>query len=361
MKIVMFAGGVGTRLWPLSRKNSPKQFDKIVGDKSMIQITVGKLFPEFQWKDIYISTGAQYAENVKEQLPELPYENILIEPEMRDVGPAVGLVVAQFAKKFPDEPFAILWGSDHLVKKEDVFRNALRSAEDLVKKEGDVLVFVGQKPRFPSQNLGYIEFGDQVGSAGEFPVYSFTGFEYRPHLSTAEKFFTDGHHAWNLGYFVTTPRFLWSLFEKYAPDLYEDLKKIYDAYETDKFEEVLRSVYPTIEKISFDNAILEKMDTSYGRVLSVDIEWSDIGAWEALKEALSENDDDNVTQGKVQVTDSKDTLAFNYTDQLVVGIDLKSMLVITTKDVVLVCPKESVPKIKKFVESLAGTEHESLT
>ncbi len=361
MKIVMFAGGVGTRLWPLSRKNSPKQFEKIVGDKSMIQITVQKLFPEFAWEDIFISTGAQYAPNVREQLPQLPPENILIEPEMRDVGPAVGLVTAQFAKKFPDEPFAILWGSDHLVKKEKEFRDALRNAEDLVKKEGEVLVFVGQKPRFPSQNLGYIEFGDQVSTAGSLPVYSFTGFEYRPHLSTAEMFFKDGHHAWNLGYFVTTPRFLWSLFEKYAPDLYFDLKKIHDAYETPEYDRVLAETYPTIEKISFDNAILEKMDTSYGRVLSIDIGWSDIGAWEALKEALSEKDEDNVTQGKVMATDSKDTLIFNYTDQLVVGIDLESMLVISTNDVVLVCPKESVPKIKKFVEGLVGTEHESLT
>lgn len=361
MKIVMFAGGVGTRLWPLSRKNTPKQFGKIVGDKSMIQITVQKLFPEFAWEDIYISTGKNYVDNVREQLPQLPAENILVEPEMRDVGPAVGLVTAQFAKKFPDEPLAILWGSDHLVKKEDVFRDALRSAEDIIKKEGEALVFVGQKPRFPSQNLGYIEFGDQVGMAGEFPVYSFTGFEYRPHLSTAEKFFKDGHHAWNLGYFVTTPRFLWSLFKEYAPELYLDLKKIYDAYDTPQFDEVLSSTYPNIEKISFDNAILEKMDTSYGRVLSVDIGWSDIGAWEALKEALSDKDEDNVTQGKVMETDSKDTLLFNYTDQLVVGIDLESMLVINTSDVVLVCPKESVPKIKKFVESLAGTEHESLT
>ena len=113
MKVVIFAGGVGTRLWPLSRKNTPKQFEKIIGDKSMLQIAVQKLFPEFSWEDIYISTGQQYQEIVAAQLPELPKENIIVEPEMRDIGPAVGLITALFAEKYPDEPVALLWGSDH--------------------------------------------------------------------------------------------------------------------------------------------------------------------------------------------------------------------------------------------------------
>lgn len=361
MKVVIFAGGVGTRLWPLSRKSTPKQFEKIVGDQSMLQIAVAKLFPEFTWGDIYISTGKHYEQIVREQLPLLPEGNVLVEPEMRDVGPAVGLVTALFAKKFPNEPFAILWGSDHLVKNEEEFRKALRSAEQIVKNEKDVVVFVGQKPRYANQNLGYIEFGKEVGRFYDLPVYSFTGFQYRPHLSTAERYVKDGHHAWNLGYFVTTPQFLWTLFERYAPNLFAQLKEVYDKCETPEYEEVLHRIYPQIEKISFDNAILEKMDTSYGRVLSVDIGWSDIGAWEALKEALSNSQEENVTKGKVMVEDSIDSLVFNYTDQLVVGIDLSGYLVINTQDVVLVCPKESVPKIKQLVESLSGTEHESLT
>lgn len=361
MKVVIFAGGVGTRLWPLSRKNTPKQFEKIVGDKSMLQIAVDKLFPEFSWEDIFISTGKHYEELVREQLPQLPQGNILVEPEMRDVGPAVGLVTSQFMKLNPHEPFAILWGSDHLVKDEAEFRKALRTAESIVSQEREVVVFVGQKPRFANQNLGYIEFGKEVGKYNETPVYSFTGFQYRPHLSTAEEYVRDGHHAWNLGYFVTTPDFLWNLFRKYSPELFNKLNNIYDAYQTPSYEDTLSSVYPTIEKISFDNAILEKMDKNYGRVLSVDIGWSDIGAWEALKEALSNSREENVTKGKVLIEDSIDSLVFNYTNQLVVGIDLEGYLIINTHDVVLVCPKDSVPKIKTLVESLSGTEHESLT
>lgn len=361
MKVVIFAGGVGTRLWPLSRKNTPKQFEKIIGDKSMLQIAVQKLFPLFDWEDIYISTGGQYLETVKSQLPELPVDNIIIEPEMRDVGPAVGLVTAIFAKRFPDEPFVILWGSDHLVKNEGVFRDALATAEQVIKDDPEKIVFVGQKPRFASQNLGYIEFGNEIKKIGEISIYNFAGFKYRPHLSTAEKFIKDGHHAWNLGYFVTTPKFLWNLFKKLTPDLHKGLSEIYASIDTNSYEEVLKNVYPKIEKISFDNAIPERMDPNLGRVISVDIGWSDIGAWEALKEALSENADENVTKGKVLIEDSNDSLVFNYSNQLAVGIDLEETLVIITDDVVLVCPKKSVPKIKKLVESLSGTEYEELT
>lgn len=361
MKVVIFAGGVGTRLWPLSRKHTPKQFEKIVGDQSMLQIAVQKLTPKFDWKDIYISTSAEYKDLLLSQLLKLPEENLILEPATRDVGPAVGLVTAMFVKKFPNEPFAILWGSDHLVKKEDVFRDALGVAEKVVNEDPNRIVFVGQKPRFASQNLGYIAFGDKLDELEGIPVHEFTGFKYRPHLSTAEKYLRDGRHSWNLGYFVTTPKFLWESFEKFSPELFSDLKKINEAYETDSFEKTLEEVYPKIEKISFDNAILEKLNKKTGRVISVDIGWSDIGAWEALKEALSDTAEENVTKGKVIVEDSRDSLIFNYTDQLTVGIDLSEMLVITTDDVVLVCPKTSVPKIKKLVESLSGTPHEHLT
>src|SRR5882672_3291973 len=132
MKIVLFAGGVGSRLWPLSRKNAPKQFGKIIADRSMLQIAVHKLFPEFKWEDVYISTGRQYANVISEQLPELPKGNIIVEPVMRDVGPAVGLVVAQMEKLYPDEPLVLLWGSDHLVKKEAIFRKMLRASEQYI-------------------------------------------------------------------------------------------------------------------------------------------------------------------------------------------------------------------------------------
>jgi len=360
MKAVVFAGGVGTRLWPLSRKKSPKQFEKIVGDQSTLQLAVSRLQPDFSWEDIFISTGKVYVPLVQEQLPLLSPDHIIGEPQMRDVGPAVGLMTSILMKESPDEPMVILW-SDHLVKKDALFRKLLKAAGALVTKDPNRIVFVSQKPRFASENLGWIEYGDLVDTIDGVPFHSFVDFQYRPDAGTAKRYFESGHHAWNLGYFVTTPRFLWQQYQKFVPNVYEGLAKIADAWHTDRYDEVLDRIYPTLEKVSFDNAILEKLDTSSGLVISENIEWSDIGAWEALKEALEESSNKNVTQGKVRLQDTIDSLVYNYTDQLVVAIDIGDMLVVNTPDVVLVCSKKSVPKIKKLVEGFAGTEYDHLS
>jgi len=357
MKVVIFAGGVGTRLWPLSRKNTPKQFGKLIGDKSTLQQAVDRLQPEFDPSDIYIATGKRYKDIVMEQLPDLPSENFIFEPEMRDVGPAIGLVTSTLNKIDSKEPMAIIW-SDHMVKEIDIFQKALRKAENLILNKKSDFVFIGQKARFANQNVGWIECGKLINDDEGLSTHEFKKLKYRPKLSQAEDFFSDDHFVWNLGYFVTTPGYLIEKFKKFVPAMYEDLNKIVTAR---KYEETLSELYPSLEKISFDDAILEKFTSEGISVISVDIGWSDIGAWEALKEALSESAEENVTKGNVLIEDSRDTLVFNYTDQMVVGIDLNEMLVINTEDVVLVCPKSSVPKIKKLVESLAGTPLEHLT
>lgn len=360
MKAVIFAGGVGTRLWPLSRKKSPKQFEKIIGDQSTLQHAAERLIPGFSWQDIYVSTGKQFVSIIKTQLPHLDPSHIIGEPTIRDVGPAVGLVTALLAKVSPHEPMAILW-SDHLVKKEELFRKILKTAGAIVEKNPDKIVFVSQKPRFASENLGWIEYGKEVLNESGISFHSFADFQYRPDADTAKRYFAGGTHAWNLGYFVATPAFLWKQYERFAPNVAAGLQRIAESYGTNRYETVLDEVYPTLEKISFDNAILEKLDPSQALVVSENIEWSDIGAWEALKEALEESSDKNVTKGKVMLNGTRDSLVYNFGDQLVVTIDVEESLVVVTRDVVLVCNKNSVPKIKKFVEGLADTEHENLT
>lgn len=357
MKVVIFAGGVGTRLWPLSRKSTPKQFGKLIGDKSTLQQAVDRLQPEFSPEDIYIATGKRYKEIVQEQLPKIPRDNFIFEPEMRDVGPAIGLVSAILNEKNPNEPMAIIW-SDHMVRDVKTFQKALRLAEKSITQKKSDFVFIGQKPRFANQNVGWIQKGEVIGKAEGLELFQFKKLKYRPKLSQAEDFFGDEHYVWNLGYFVTTPAYLLEKFEKYVPDMYKNLIKITTS---ENYDKSLEELYPKFEKISFDDAILEKFSGTGISVISVDIGWSDIGAWEALKEALSDNEDENVTKGDVMIEDSRDTLVFNYTKQLLVGIDLSEMLVIGTEDVILVCPKTSVPKIKKLVESLAGTPREHLT
>ncbi len=360
MNAVIFAGGVGTRLWPLSRKKSPKQFEKIIGNKSTLQLAAERLQPDFPWDHVYVATGRRYVPIVQEQLPKLPANHVIGEPEVRDVGPAVGLMAAVLTKSQPDEPMVILW-SDHLVRNEALFRKILRVAGDYIKNDQGKIIFVAQKPRFASENLGWISYESEVHRAEDIAFHTFVDFQYRPDKKTAEQYLGSGHHAWNLGYFVTTPRFLLTQYERFVPNVYAGLVRIAAVWHTGRREEILESVYPTLEKISFDNAILEKLDPSQALVISENIEWSDIGAWEALKEALQEADDKNVTQGKVMLNDTQDSLVYNYTDQLVVTIDLDDALVVNTNDVVLVCKKGSVPKIKKLVERMTGTENDHLT
>lgn len=360
MKIVVFAGGVGTRLWPLSRKNTPKQFEKIVGDKSTLQLAVDRLQPDFPPSDIYISTGKKYEAIVREHLPQIPPENFIFEPEMRDVGPAVGAAMGIIGKKFPDSPVGIIW-SDHFVKKERRFREVLHFAEKLILENKSSLIFIGQRARFANQNLGWIEFGEELESMKDTKIFRFKRIIYRPGLEQAEKFMESQTFAWNPGYFVTTPGFLLSQYKKFSPEIFKGIARIQEAVGKNNFDKVLENEYPKFEKISFDNAILEKIDPNEVSVIAADLGWSDVGAWEALKEALQVHSHENVTRGKTLIEDSTDNLVFNYTDQLVVGIDLKKMIVISTDDVLLICSKNSVPKIKKLVESLAGTPHESLT
>jgi len=359
MRIIIFAGGVGTRLWPLSRKNSPKQFGKIIGDKSTLQEAISRLQPAFHPSQIYIATGQRYKDVVLEQLPQIPKENFIFEPQMRDVGPAIGLAAFLLGKKDPDDPIAILW-SDHMVKNTPSFRKLLLVAEEKIKENEANFIFIGQKPRFASQNMGWIKQGEKVDEKKGVSFFRFQRLKYRPKLSQAEDFFEDKNYIWNLGYFVTTPKFLIALFKKHANDMYKKLIKIQSAYETKKFGKTLESIYPTLERISFDDAILEKMSPDNILVISEDLGWSDIGAWEQLKEALARSEEENVTKGNVLVEDCKDSLVFNLTKQLIVGIDMEGMLVVTTDDVILVCPKTSVPKIKKLVENLKGTSHEHL-
>lgn len=319
-----------------------------------------RLLPDFAWADIYISTGEVYVDLVRKQLSEIPTENVIGEPEMRDVGPAVGLMTAILAKETPDDPFAILW-SDHLVKKVRLFKKILKVASKVIEKEKDKIVFISQQPRFASENLGWIEYDRKLDTHKGINFYEFVSFRYRPDLKLARKFFKSGNHSWNLGYFVTTPSFLFRQYEKFVPTMHRRLKIITERWGRPNFDKVLAKEYPSLEKIHFDNAILEKLDKEKAYVIAENIGWSDVGAWEALKEALQQDSTQNVTKGKILLTNCEDNLIYNFTEQSVTAIDLKGMLVINTEDVLLVCRKESVPKIKEFVNNLTGTKNEHLT
>lgn len=361
MKAVIFAGGTGTRLWPLSRKKSPKQFEKIIGNRSTLQLAVERLYPDFAPEDIYVSTNSAYKDIVVEQLPAIPKKNFVFEPEKRDVGPAVAFVMGKLLKDGVVDPVVILW-SDHLVKHEKKFRDTLKKAATFLETQNKKIIFIGHKPRFASENLGWIHFGPAIAKLGALPFYSFEGFKYKPDKKTAEEFYNSGHHAWNLGYFVTTAPYIYDAFKRYAPKVYSGVEHILQTYGTKNFDNTLLKEYRSIESVSFDNAVIEKLDKQDAATVVEDIGWSDVGAWEALKEALENNPDENITRGKVYLESSHDSLVYNYEGKkLIVGVDLEGLLVVNTGDVLLVARKTSVPKIKAIVENFAGTENEKLT
>ncbi|MEN9407057.1 MAG: hypothetical protein RLZZ455_273, partial [Candidatus Parcubacteria bacterium] len=192
-------------------------------------------------------------------------------------------------------------------------------------------------------------------------LYKFESLRYRPKQEEAEKFYKNKNFVWNLGYFVTSPEFLISLFREHTHDMFEDIQLIADTYGTPEFSERLERIYPTLEKISFDDAVLTKISRKNILVFSADLGWSDIGAWESLKEALTDSEHQNVIRGDVMVEDCRDSIIYNEGKQLIVGIDLDGYVAINTEDVILICPKTSVPKIKKIVEKLTGTAREHLT
>jgi len=361
MKAVIFAGGVGTRLWPLSRKKSPKQFEKIVGDKSTIQIAVDNLLPDLSPEDIYVATGKEYVPLVVSQLSNIPKENIIGEPSRQDVGPAVAFWMGYLSKKFPKEPVFVSW-SDQLIQYPERLKKILRASDDLLKKEPERIIFLGHKPRFASENLGWIDTGSVQKTVDEIEFRAFQGIKYRPQKELAEKYFADPRYCWNLGSFVSTPLFIYNLFERFAPKIYKLTEQITAEMGKENFEQSFKELYAQMPQINLDNALSEQIDVDFAYVVVDDIGWSDVGAWEALKEALEEHKDDNVTKGKVMLQDSSDTLIYNYDDKkLIVGIDLNDFLVVNTDDVLLVAKKSSVPKVKKMVEGFEGTAYEKLT
>lgn len=361
MKAIIFAGGAGTRLWPLSRKKSPKQFEKLIGNKSTLQLAVERLLPEFTIKDICIATNILYADIIRKQLPNLPKENLFLEPEKKDVGPAIALAMGILNKQNGSEPVTILW-SDHLLKKATLFKKILQVAGNYIKQNPNKIIFIGHKPRYASTNLGYIHVGEKQHADKGIHFFKFEGMKYKPNEETAKTFYNSGKYAWNLGYFVTTPAFIYNAFNRFSPNIYKNTEKMLKHYGKKDFNSFIKKHYGQVEEINFDNAILENLDKNDALVIVEDIGWSDIGAWEALKEALESHPYENVIRGNVFIEHVRDTLIYNYEDKkLLVGIDLDENIIVNTSDVLLITKKTSVSKIKKLVESFQGTENEKLT
>lgn len=357
MKIAIFSGGAGTRFWPLSRVNSPKQFDRVFGGKSTFRFALERALASVRKEDVFVSTNSRYKKLIASEAGELPKKNFFWEPERRDVGPAVGLVTAILEKLDPWEPMAIIW-SDHLVKDKKDFVSVLKTAEKYVLENPEKIVFLGVPARFPEVNLGWINIGRAVSSklvSSKFKLFGFEGWHYRPSLELAREYLESGKWFWNTGYFVTTPAFLMDKFRLFQPEMAVKLERIADAYGTKRFEKTLKKIYPTLDPIHFDNAVVEKIDKDEAVVLTGEFGWSDVGTLYALKEALVGSADTNLIKGKVFDLGSSDCLLYNTDGELLVTIGLKGFIVVRTPDATLVCPKDEVPTLKKVLKEMGKT------
>jgi mannose-1-phosphate guanylyltransferase len=361
MKIIIFAGGSGRRLWPISRVKSPKQFEPIIDEKSTLQLAVDRVFETYSAQNIYISTNERYQELVRSQLPQLPREQIIGEPDRRDLAAAVGLAMTHVAKSDPsaiDEPVAILWGDNYMQHVAN-FRQLLKSAEQLLSNDTARIFFIGETPRFANENLGWIGLGNDNKSNSNTPCYQFKSLTYRPEPAECQRMFEDGRYVWNTGYFVTTPRYVRNLYRRFQPEMWAHLTAIEESIGKSDYEETLHRVYPQMQSISFDDAILTHVPAGDAAVLHGELGWSDPGTLYALKEAIDPSIRRNVIKGSVVDEQSQDCLVYNYTDEkLVVAVGLEGMIIVNTEDALLVVSKDQIPLVKKVVDSFEGTSLE---
>ena len=353
MKFVIRAGGIGTRLWPYSRKSHPKQFHAFEGDQTMIQAAFHRVDSIASAEDRYVSTGADHGDLVRSQLPEVDTDHLIIEPALRNTGPAVGLECVLLEHHTPGCTVASL-GSDHHIGKADEFCRLLSAAEEALKSHPDTLILVGVKPWCAETGYGYIQKGDVLCEANGEPVYEVGAFKEKPDAETAEQYVSSGEFLWNSNMFVWRADTVLKLFEKFEPEIYAGLMQIKGALGTPDAKKVLNEVYPTLKEIAVDNAILEKADKV--AVIEADIDWSDIGSWGAMSDVLPTDDANNLLNGNVIRIDTKDTTVYSQTDKLITLVGVENLAVIETEDALLICPRDQTQRVKDAVDRIKADE-----
>lgn len=359
MYIVIRAGGAGSRLWPVSRKQSPKQFHAFTSNRTMLQEAVDRVGDLAPLDRVFISTGAATADLAQSQCPNIPQSNIIIEPARKDTAAAVGLESVILAHQDPEAIVASL-GSDHSVRNAVEFQKVLRAAERFIQENPETIVPIGIQPLHPDTGYGYIECGETVATIDGEEVYSVVRFTEKPDLATAQSFIADGGFLWNANMFVWKVSTILDLYKKHLPTMYEQLMVIAQSIGTPQQQEVIDRVYPELERIAIDYAIIEKAHSIAS--IPANIGWNDIGDWSRLKDELAADARENIAMNADHIAvDTYNTLVYREgTKKVVATIGLDDMVIVDTPDALFVAKKTRTQDVKAIVEDLEKQQKDNL-
>ncbi len=337
---VVLAGGKGERFWPVSTDAQPKAFLRLVGSESLLQATVRRMRLLLPWTQIIVVVGRTHADLVREQLPELPTANLLLEPQGRDTAAAIGLASLHIERLDPDAMMITL-PADHHVPNGEAFVTVLRRALELCASHPDWVVTVGIPPTRPETGYGYLEVGGPLAQPPD--AFHVNRFLEKPNRQTAEHLVTDGRHYWNSGIFLWRNSAIQSLLAQHMPDVWAGLCRVREAWGV---QEVLVCEYNAFHKQSVDYGVLERMERGVAMVRA-DFVWDDLGTWDALARVLPVDDGGNVIVGEAQLLDTSQSVIVSEGLRVAV-IGLSEIIVVATKDGVLVYPKGRAQEVRRI-------------
>lgn len=349
---VILAGGGGTRLWPKSRNHTPKQFLRLFGDETLMQLAVNRITKVIPWEKIIVVTNQLYIDEVKSQLPQVPEENIIAEPQKRDTATAM-MVGSMLAKHLDPEAVVVNIASDHIVQNDEEFVRVVKSAIDVASEKND-LVTVGITPTFPSTGFGYIKIGEDLRKLDKnLSLFKVKSFTEKPNQATARAFISTGRYFWNANMYVWAVSTLEEAFKKYMPDMHKLLSPLSDLDQS-AFHSGLPKIYEQLETISIDYAISEKADNLV--LIPGDFGWNDVGDWKIVYDLKTKDQLGNVILGdklheEPLVVDSQNNLI--HTDgRLVAVVGINDMVVVDTPEILMIVPKSRSQDVKKLVDEL---------